>query len=28
LPMQIHDHDDFPKLDHRPVPSCLRGQHR
>jgi hypothetical protein len=28
LPMQIQDHDDFPKLDHRPVPSRLRGQHR
>jgi hypothetical protein len=28
LPLQIQDHDDFPKLDHRPVPSRRRGQHR
>ena len=28
LPMQIQDHDDFPKLDHRPVPSRRWGQHR
>jgi integrase len=26
--MQIQDHDDFPKLDHRPVPSRRKGQHR
>ena len=28
LPMQIQDHHDFPKLDHRLAPSRLRGQHR
>jgi hypothetical protein len=28
LPMQIQDHDDFPELDHRPVPSRRKGQHR
>jgi hypothetical protein len=28
LPMQIQDHHDLPKLDHRFVPSRSRGQHR